>query len=336
MNKYNPAKSARHLTGDDVRRPYRKGNCKKQGIKSLCGNNVNPEDLHRIALLTTPQSTPVFSAFGAGWDCTASRHDWPIDKLNAASTTPKQEGAAISPADIPAVVRMQNYTQLMDRSYVISDRQQAITQKNGLNIGIGVQMKKATIELKRDMEKSIITNSTTSAETSSAASVAGGIPFFLDTSNGTWGSMVQAVDCSSKALQEDAHVLTLLQKMYVVHDPEDLTMIVSPKNKMKIDKFTGGAMRQLDAKSGTLYNDIKIMRTAFGDVTMMISRLMPDTSIYILDMEYWKKSFLQPIQAFDISGTSFKNKHGIEKGVMAEYTVECRNPAAGGVLQNVG
>lgn len=299
------------------------------------GAGANPEDLHKIAMMTTPQSVPVFSAMDAGWDCTQSHHEWPTDKLNAPQTTAVQEGAAISPAVIPALVRMGNYTQLQDRSYVISDRQQAIVKKNGLNIGVGQQMKKMVVELKRDNEKVFLTSATASAETSTAASVCGGLPYFFDTGNSTWGSTVQSVDCSSKPLSEDNHVMALLAKIYNVHDPEELTLIASPNVKKAIDKFTGGAMRELDAKSGTIYNNIKTIRTSFGDLFIIIARQASDTTVYVPDMAYFKKSFLQPIESFYISGKDFKNKHGIEFGVQDDFTMECRNPMAGGVLLNV-
>jgi hypothetical protein len=301
---------------------------------------ANPEDLHKIALLTTPQVTPVISALGAGWDATQSHHEWPTDQLNVPRNLPVQEGATITPASPPAVTRMGNYTQLADRSYVLSDRQQKITQKNGLNVGIGQQMKKATIELKKDMEYVFLTSATTSVETGGAASTTGGYQYFINTANATWGSAITSagtvVDCQSKALSEDKHLLLILQNMYNVHDPESLTIIANTTNKAKIDRFTGGAMRQQDAKKGTVGVNIKSVESSFGDVAVLLSRQASSTDIPVLDMAYWKKSFLQPIEAFDISGTQFKSKHGIEKGVQAEFVFECRNYLAGGRLINVG
>lgn len=301
---------------------------------------ANPEDLHKIALLTTPQVTPVFSALGAGWDVGQSHHEWPTDQLNVPRNVAVQEGASITPASPLAVTRMGNYTQLIDRSYVLSDRQQKITQKNGLNVGIGQQMKKATIELKKDMEYIFLTSATTSVESGGSASTVGGYKYFLDASNATWGTAITnagtIIDCGSKALSEDKHLLLLLQNLYNVHDPEALTIIANTTNKAKIDKFTGGAMRQQDSKKGTVGVNIKSVESSFGDVAVLLSRQASATDIPVLDMAYWKKGFLQPIEAFDISGTSFKTKHGIEKGVQAEFTFECRNYLAGGRLTNVG
>jgi hypothetical protein len=301
---------------------------------------ANPEDLHKIALLTTPQVTPVFSALGAGWDATQSHHEWPTDQLNVPRNLPVQEGATITPASPLAVIRMGNYSQLIDRSYVLSDRQQKIAQKNGLNVGIGQQMKKATIELKKDMELVFLTSSTTSVEAGGAASTTGGYKYFLDASNATWGTAITAagtiVDCQSKALSEDKHLLLLLQNLYNVHDPDSLTIIANASNKAKIDRFTGGAMRQQDATKGKVGVNIKSIESSFGDVAVMVARQASSTDIPVLDMSMWKKSFVQPIEAFDISGTQFKNKHGIEKGVQSEFVFECRNYLAGGRLINVG
>lgn len=303
--------------------------------KFAYNNTSNPEDMHKIALMTTPKATPVFSAIGGGYDVTNTYHEWLTDALAEPVAAGVIEGATITPTVKPALTRMGNYTQLNDKAYNITDTQQAIAKKNGQNVDIGTQMMNATIELKRNINKAILSNTTSTACTGAAAAVSGGIPFFLDHSNTTFGTFVNYIDAGTKALDENKHFIALLQKMYNVHDPEALTAVVSPHNKMAVNRFNGGAVRQTDSKSGTVYNDIKNINTPFGDVAVMIERMCPDTDVHILDMNYWKKSFLQPIDSFDISGTTNKTKHGIEKGVMAEWVIECRNVASSGRIINL-
>jgi hypothetical protein len=41
---------------------------------SFSSEAVNPEDLHAVAMIITPEATPVYTAFGDGWDVTNAFH----------------------------------------------------------------------------------------------------------------------------------------------------------------------------------------------------------------------------------------------------------------------
>jgi hypothetical protein len=286
---------------------------------------VNPEDFHNFAVLISPSSTPVMSAMGDGYEVKDTSHNWSTDALRAAATNAVVEGATVTPVDPSATVKLTNYTQLSDGSYYLTTTQDAIARKNNRPGSIGNQMAKCIKEVKLDMEKAIITNATQVKSAASTAGVAGGLPYWLNTSNYNYANVIAG---GTAKFDEDTHFIPAMAAIFADHDPESLTMIVSPTNKNKVDKFTGGSVRNIDGKSGTLYNNIKNIQTAYGDVAVMISRYMPDTSVFILDMDYWKKGFLDEFNEFEITSRQRRDKHRIQRGVACEWTIECRAIAA--------
>lgn len=282
---------------------------------------INPEDFHNFAVLISPSSTPVFSAMGDGYEVTNTTHNWSTDALRAATTNAVIEGASITPVDPSALTKLNNYTQISDGSYYLTTTQDAIARKNNRPGSIGNQMAKCVKEVKLDIEKAIVTGTTKVLSAASTAGVAAGIQWWLNTGNNATANVIAG---GSAKFDEDTHFIPALAAIYADHDAENLTMVVSPTNMNKVNKFTGGSVRNIDGKSGTLYNNIKNIVTPYGDVAVIISRYMPDTSVFILDMDYWKKGFLDEFNEFEITSRQRRDKHRIQRGVACEWTIECR------------
>lgn len=295
---------------------------------SFSSESVNPEDLHQVAIIITPESTPVLSALGDGWEVTNAYHEWEIDELSAPVANAIQEGGAVTVNDHALPIRLGNRTQIMDKGYYITTTQEAIAKKTGTRTTIGQRMLQAVKELKRDANKAVIENATVVAHAAATPGKFGGLPYWFDTGNGTFGTYVNAVDAASTSLTEDM-VVDALQLIWNDMDTGNLVGFVSGNNKKKIDGFTGGSIRNKtagDKKAGSVTD---IYETSFGDVTFTKDRQMPDTDIYIIDPEYFKKGYLQEMENVNVTDTNNFTKHRKEKLVTWEMTMECRHPSAG-------
>lgn len=293
----------------------------------------NPEDLQKMAFLITPSATPLLSAMGdTKKKVSSTKHEWTSRTLRPAQANKVIEGATITAVDPQVKTRMYNYTQLSDNPYFVTDTENAIAQANGTNSDIGSQMRDAMLELRRDVELAITTSNARVQSASGTAGQAGGLPFYLNTTNFTTANMV---DAANKGLSEGAHVIPMAKAIFSQHDPENLTLLVSPYNKIKVDGFTGGAMKQVDPKTGKIYNNIKGYSSSFGDFAVMVSRYCPDTDAYLLDMNYLNKGFLQDFQEAPVTSKDVKTAHKEARVVWCEWTAECLAVEAHAHTQNL-
>lgn len=300
----------------------------KQGWSSSAIGN--PESLKKMAELVSPESTPLLTAFKAGSKVTNTTHSWLTRSLDTAASNAVAEGATITPADPEVYTRLYNYTQLSHKTKYLTDTQQAIAKANGNNLDIGTVSEDALKALKRDMEYGITTNASASAHVgSTAAGTAGGVAYWTTTAAGS-AYRVSATASGTTTLDEALHFIPMMQGIYTQHEPENMAVLLSVGNKTRFDQFTGGAVKQIDPKTGQLVNDVKGYRSSFGNFATIVSRYMPNTDVYGLDMNFWAKSFLQPYEDFVVIDKNTKTAHKIAIGWQAEWTVECWNPGANG------
>lgn len=286
---------------------------------------INPEDYHKLVLFTNPENTPILSAIGAGRPVTNTKHEWPLGELGDAIDNAVVEGADITAGEEEVPARLYNVVQQMDRPYGITDIQEKINKLNGVNMGLGEQMRRASIRLKKDMNKAIIENSTRTEGVSGTASRLGGLPYWLNTSNYPSANIVAA---GSTKLSETKHFLKGLQAAYDDHDPDGKYWVFCNSNKkLSIDQFTGMAVNNRQTqKSAQLNVDVEFYHSSFGDVVIMMDRQMTDTDLYILDPEYIKKSFLIPIETNTIQDKSNFKSHKLQQVVTTAFTIEMRDP----------
>ena len=293
----------------------------------------NPENLHQMAEMTTPESTPVWTALGKTREEVKDlEYKWLTRSLRTAAANVVQAGAAITAADPALRAELSNYTQLSDNPYFLTDTQQAIAKKNGTNSDLGTIMQDAITELKRDINLRVITGATKVKQASGTAGAAAGLEWWFTVANNS-NAIVQ--DAASKPLSETQNVMPALKSLYAVHDPKQLTLIVSPGNKNRVDTFSGGAMKQVDPKSGTLFNNIKMIRTSFGDMAVLVDRACPDDTAFIVDMSYLGKGFLQEFQDAPIVSASAKTAHSESRVVWCEWTLETQMVECGAKIDNI-
>lgn len=120
------------------------------------------EDLSDIIYNISPTDTPFMSSIPQS-KATAVTHEWQLDSLAAASGSNAQvEGDEVTFSTPTATTRKSNVTQISTKSVVISGTLEAVN-KAGRNSELAYQISKASKELKRDMETSLLANTTVAA-----------------------------------------------------------------------------------------------------------------------------------------------------------------------------
>lgn len=299
-----------------------------EGAYAADSKGVNPEDYHQIILNTTPKSTVLFSDLGDGDDIKNIEYSWAVESLEAPVYNAVAEGADVTVAGAKLPTRIKNYTQLMDKGYMITTTEQAVATKGGTGTDIKKRMIQAALGMRRNTNKSLYENATAAQHSEGVAGKFGGLAYWFDASNAQLANP-NVIDAASKPISE-AMILSGMQKVYDIHEFDKLVGYCASVTKMKIDNFTGGAVvnkQKAEKKAG---NIIDVYETSCGDLMIKIDRQAPATDFYAIDPRYFKKGFLQNFENKTKSGESGNQPaHKIEKYVTWEVGMRALNPLAG-------
>jgi len=299
-----------------------------EGAYAADSKGVNPEDYHQIILNTTPKSTVLFSDLGDGDDIKNIEYSWAVESLEAPEYNAVAEGADVTVVGHALPTRIKNYTQLMDKGYMITTTEQAVAEKSGTGTDIKKRMIQAALGMRRNTNKSLYENATAICHAEGTAGKFGGLAYWFDAANPQIANP-NVIDAGSKAISE-AHILAGMQKVYDIHEFDKLTGYCASVTKMKIDNFTGGAVvnkQKAEKKAG---NIIDVYETSCGDLMIKIDRQAPSTDFYAIDTRYYNKGFLQDFKNKTKSGDDGNQPaHKIEKYVTWEVGLFAKNPLAG-------
>ena len=143
------------------------------------------EDLSDVIYNISPTDTPFMSSVGKT-KATAVYHEWQTDSLAAAALNVAVEGATASDATMSPTSRVGNRCQISQKTIKISNTLNAV-DKAGRKSEKAYQLAKASAEIKRDMETSLLSNQVASNGDSTTARKLGGLQAWLAT-NGSFGT----------------------------------------------------------------------------------------------------------------------------------------------------
>lgn len=289
---------------------------------------VNPEDYHQVIINTSPKSTVLFSDLGEGDDIKNIEYSWAAESLTEPAVSEIAEGADVTCVGHALPTRIHNYTQLMEKTYMVTTTEEAIAKKNGTSTDIKRRMIEKALDMRRGANKSLFENATAVKHAEGAAGKFGGLDYWFKADNAQIANP-NIVDGTSKPISE-AMIIAGMQKVYNIHEFDSLTGYCSILTKGKIDNFTGGAIVNKNKTEKEAGNIIDVYRTSAGTITIKVDRQAPSTDFYALDTRYWKKGFLQNFENRTKSGEGGNQpSHKIEKYVTWEMGMFAKNPLAG-------
>jgi hypothetical protein len=301
------------------------------------------EDLSDVIYSISPTDTPFMSSIGKT-KATAVLHEWQTDSLAAASLSNfAVEGATASDATMSPTTRIGNRTQIAQKTIKISGTLQSV-DKAGRKSEKAYQLAKASSEIKRDMETSLLSNQIAANGDSSTARKLGGLQAWLNTNysggtDGVAGSLgtTARVNGTNRTFTE-ALLQSVVRSVYASGGNPKVLM-VNPAHKQVVSAFTGIAAQRFMAPSNTpttIVSAADVYLSDFGAISIVPNRFMTSTNscdetAFVLDPDMAAVAYLRPFQTNELAVTGDNESTQL----LAEYTLEVRNQAAHGIIADL-
>jgi hypothetical protein len=241
------------------------------------------------------------------------------------------EGDDAAAARFTARSRKTNYTQIFTASIEVSGSELAVRQV-GVRDELDYQKVQRTRELLRDLENSVINGRAPAATPEGSATVRRsmrGLRSIITTNifaPGVGGFP------SETALTEEQLNLALRRIWQQSNGHVDL-IVVGGQEKRAINQYIA-ANRRYTPLTDTYRDHVATYESDFGVCRIVLSRWVPPGQVLLLDSSR--------IEVMPLTGRSFHYKSLATTGdrdsgqVIGEYTLECRNENAHGVIQGLG
>ena len=301
------------------------------------------EDLSDVIYNISPTDTPFMSSVGKT-KATAVYHEWQTDSLAAASLDNfAVEGATASDATMSPTTRVGNRTQIAQKTIKISGTLQSV-DKAGRKSEKAYQLAKASAEIKRDMETSVLSNQVAANGNSSTARKLGGLQAWLAT-NGSFGTSGSAGASGTTARTNgtnrtftEALLQTVVKNVYASGGNPKVLM-VNPAHKQVVSAFAGIAAQRFMAPANaptTIIGAADVYLSDFGTISVVPNRFMTSTNscdetAFVLDPDMAAIAYLRPFQTNELAVTGDNESTQL----LAEYTLEVKNEAAHGIIADL-
>ena len=304
----------------------------------------NREDLTDVIYNISPTDTPFMSSVGKT-KASAVYHEWQTDALAAAvANNAAVEGADATSLTVTPTVRVGNRTQISTKTVQIAGTQDSV-DKAGRKSEKAYQLAKASSELKRDMEKTLLSNNVAAAGNSSTARTLGGLQAWLSTNavlgaSGTAGSGGTTARVSGTDAAFTEAMLKSAVKQAFVQGGNPSVLMVTPTQKQVVSGFAGIAEQRYQAPSNaptTIVGAADVYLSDFGTLSVVPNRFMTAVSgdggevAFVLDPEYAAVAYLRPFQTNELAKTGDSEKTQL----LVEYTLEVKNEKAHAIIADL-
>lgn len=295
------------------------------------------EDLVDAIYNIDPTETP-FLSMAPRVNVKNTLHEWQTDSLDAAADNTAIEGADASFSPASATTRLNNRTQIADKTVMISGTLEA-TDRAGRDREMTYQTLKRGQELKRDMETTLV--GTNKAKVTGSATVARELAsveawMATNTSRGATGAdptgdgTDAATDGTQRAFTEGL-LETVIDSIWEAGGKPD-TILVGSFNKRAMNAFVGRATAtDHPAKEKSIISAMDVYVSDYGNLKVVPDRFSRARTAFVLQRDKWAVGFLRNMQTKDIARTGDAEK----KQLLVEYTLEARNEAASGVVADL-
>lgn len=294
----------------------------------------NREDLSDVIYRVEATDTP-FISNASKTKATAVNHEWQTQALAAASTSNAvlEGDDAVTDAATPTV-RLGNICQISDKVARVTGTQQAV-DKAGRDNEMDYQVLLKGLELKRDMEATLLANQAkvtgATATPRTLASVLSWIKTNTDKSGSdpaTTDGLGTRTDGTQRAYTE-AQLKTVLQSTWAGGGNPGIIML-GGFNKQVMSSFTGRGTPTEDTKAKKIIAAVDVYESDFGTLKIVPNRNNPRTrDVLVLDMELWAVAYLRNMKRVPLAKTGDSERTQI----ICEYTLESRNEkGSGGVF----
>jgi hypothetical protein len=206
------------------------------------------------------------------------------------------------------------------------------------------QLAKASSEIKRDMETTLLSNQTATNGNSSTARKLGGLQAWLNSNydGGTSGvagdlGTTARTDGTNRTFTEDIFK-TVIKEVYASGGNPKVLM-VNPAHKQLVSAFAGIAAQRFMAPANTpttIVSAADVYLSDFGAISIVPNRFMTSTNncnetAFIVDPDMAAIAYLRPFQTNELAVTGDNESTQL----LCEFTLEVKNQAAHGILADL-
>lgn len=310
------------------------------------GSGAIRESLEDIIYNISPTRTPFMSNIGRT-DADSTYFEWQTDVLdNADATNARVEGADASDTSFTKAQRVGNYTQISDKVVNVSGTSGAVDAA-GMKTIESYLLAKRGRELKRDMEKILLTNQAAAVgDGSSNPRKLGGFPAWIKTNvvangavaptlSGTTGGYPNAAwtSLTSPAAFTETMLKTAISSLWS-SGGEVKMALVGPVNKVRFSGFSGIALNRVDVgapKQTFILGAADVYVSDFGNLDVVPDLFTNETFVHLIDPEYAKIAYLRPFQRNPLAKTGDSRR----TQMLVEYTLQVNTEKAHATIANV-
>ena len=282
------------------------------------------EDLSDVIYDISPTDTPFLSSITGKGTVANTTFEWQTDALAAASGTNYHvEGAAVGSAATTATTRLTNKTQISKKVVEVSGTHEAVNNA-GKKSEMAHQLAKASKELKRDMETSLLALNDSAQGDASTARETRGAAHWITT------NVTDAGASGSHAAVVEADITAVAESTWSAGG-EPSTILLGATNKKLITAMSGRAdeTRSVVDENKTVYNAVEVYVSDFGTFNITLDRFCDQDVVYFLDHDMWSVDYLRDFQTVDIA----KEGDSEKKMLLVEFGLRCGNEAANGKIR---
>ena len=235
-------------------------------------------------------------------------------------------------------MRLSNVCEIASRTASVTGTLQWV-KKAGRSDELAYQIFKRTMEIRRDIESSLLTNRIRNTGGDTTPRVLGGIGawYTSNVSRGTGGTSGQfgttaATDAAGGDLRDFTEDLfkDVHRSCWTNGGDPDLIM-TGPKNKQTMSGFTGNATRMKTAEDKKLVATIDVYQGDWGDIRVVPNRFQRAREVHLIQTDMLAVAWGRPVQVQDLAVTGDSRR----RQVLGEYTLEVRNQAAIGIVADL-
>jgi hypothetical protein len=277
------------------------------------------EDLSDVIYDISPTDTPFMSSIAGKGSVSNTLFEWQTEALaSAVINNYHVEGADAGTAATTVTARVTNQTQISKKVVEVSGSHEAVNNA-GKKSELAHQLAKASKELKRDMEGSLLADNAAAAGNATTARETRGAAHWITT------NVTDAGTSGTHAAMVEADVLAAAEAVWTAGG-EASTILLGATNKKLITAMSGRAdsVRSVSDNNTTIQNAVDVYVSDFGTYNIVMDRFCDQDVVYFLDHDMWSVDYLRDFQTVDIARAG----DGEKKMLLVEYGLRCGNEAA--------
>lgn len=300
------------------------------------------EDLINNIWNVDPQQTPFISSIAKS-SAKNTYHEWQTDTYASAADNIAVEGADASFTPAASTIRMGNYTQILQKTAMVSGTLEA-TDRAGRDREMNYQMMKRGVELKRDLERACVGvnnaqvagNATTGREMGSFTSyvytndsVGGGGA--SPTGQGATSGTTARTDGTQRAFTEGL-LEGVIDSIFNSSGEMADRILLGSFNKRAMNGFTGRATTtDHRVTEGSIVSAADIYKSDYGDLEIVAGVFNRARDGIVYKKDKWALGVLRPMKSNDIASTGDAEK----KQIIMEATLVSRNEKSSGLVADL-